>query len=145
MNMSTFRSHLVACADGRARTDCWPWIGEKAPDGTARWMRRQPLRLVYKTAFGPLPRGKTVRRTCATPDCVNPTHLEVVDVTSDLRRTHCRRGHELTPENTYYVNERGLRICRECVLLRRNPKYRRGRYRATNPDGIVPPTHNPES
>ena len=34
------------------------------------------------------------------------------------RRTHCQRGHEFTPENTY-VEADGDRHCRTCVRLRR--------------------------
>ncbi len=29
-------------------------------------------------------------------------------------QTHCKRGHEFTPENTYY-DKRGSRVCRACV------------------------------
>lgn len=29
-------------------------------------------------------------------------------------KTHCKRGHEFTAENTY-IDKRGSRICRECV------------------------------
>jgi Recombination endonuclease VII len=31
-------------------------------------------------------------------------------------KTHCKRGHEFTPESTY-VNAKGHRICRECARL----------------------------
>src|SRR4051794_27094416 len=31
--------------------------------------------------------------------------------------THCRRGHERTPENVY-VSPRGVRLCRPCQRLR---------------------------
>jgi hypothetical protein len=31
-------------------------------------------------------------------------------------RTHCKRGHEFTPENTY-INKRGSRVCRHCKRL----------------------------
>jgi hypothetical protein len=35
-------------------------------------------------------------------------------------KTHCKRGHELTPENTYvYENGAGgLRMCKKCHKLR---------------------------
>lgn len=32
------------------------------------------------------------------------------------KRTHCHRGHKLTPENAY-VDSRGYRLCRECRAL----------------------------
>jgi hypothetical protein len=31
-------------------------------------------------------------------------------------RTHCKRGHEMTPENTY-VSKKGHRSCKECIGL----------------------------
>lgn len=35
-------------------------------------------------------------------------------------RTHCSRGHEFTPENTYWRKDRrATRQCRECVRRRR--------------------------
>lgn len=33
-------------------------------------------------------------------------------------RTHCNRGHELTPENTYVPPSRNERVCRECQNIR---------------------------
>lgn len=35
-------------------------------------------------------------------------------------RTHCRRGHELTPENTYVY--KNARACRTCIRNRRKKK-----------------------
>jgi hypothetical protein len=34
------------------------------------------------------------------------------------RKTHCSRGHEYTPENTYRVGGKGSRHCRECIKIR---------------------------
>lgn len=30
-------------------------------------------------------------------------------------RTHCKHGHEYTPENTYYAPDGRTRMCRECM------------------------------
>lgn len=35
----------------------------------------------------------------------------------NVRKTHCKKGHEYTPENTYWRNER-KRDCRECLSAR---------------------------
>jgi hypothetical protein len=46
-------------------------------------------------------------------------------------KTHCKRGHEFTEENTW-VNNQGARVCRECNALRtakyrqRNPAEKKG-------------------
>jgi hypothetical protein len=35
------------------------------------------------------------------------------------RRTHCKRGHEFTPENTYRPPSNNARVCRACIRLGR--------------------------
>src|SRR5436190_8980247 len=61
---------------------------------------------------------------CRFRECWNPEHLEkgnpskntldsVRDGTHNMaRKTHCKRGHEFTSENTYVIN--GMRSCRIC-------------------------------
>jgi hypothetical protein len=36
----------------------------------------------------------------------------------NARQTHCLRGHEFTPDNTYIDPSRGERVCRECKRIR---------------------------
>jgi hypothetical protein len=55
--------------------------------------------------------------------CCNPEHLEAVTQVENLRRqqmaiTHCRRGHEFTPENTYVPPGTSKRQCRACMKIR---------------------------
>lgn len=42
--------------------------------------------------------------------------------------THCKRGHEFTPENTYLNPASGARVCRKCNLIHQ----RRSQERRTN-------------
>lgn len=98
-------------------------------------------RLAYTLFVGPIPEGMDVDHTCHNGDesctgeadcmhrrCVNPQHLEPVphqvNVTrshlapagKNLRKTHCKRGHEFTPENTVRSSGGG-RACRTCRNL----------------------------
>ena len=62
--------------------------------------------------------------SCLHRRCTNLAHLELVSLEENKRRgesrnaqnarkTHCKRGHEFTPENTR-VRESGYRSCRAC-------------------------------
>jgi hypothetical protein len=75
------------------------------------------------------------KSTCRFRHCWNPEHLEkgnpskntldsVRDGTHNMaRKTHCKRGHEFTPENTYLIN--GMRHCRQCRNEAQKRYYRR--------------------
>lgn len=101
-------------------------------------------RVSYELFVGPIPDGAQLDHCCHSDDltclggdrcphrrCVNPDHLEPVDRLENARRgragtvngqrqrgkTHCKRGHEFTPENTYR-DVTGRRHCRECARIR---------------------------
>ena len=70
---------------------------------------------------------------CRNRRCINPAHLEPVTRKENIRRspiigrqydsmTHCRRGHEFTPENTRIYKETRRR-CRACSVIQ-NRIYR---------------------
>lgn len=133
--------------DKGAPDECWRWRDPDPRDGYGKFWTEtkhwRAHRFAYEQLVGPIPDGMTLDHTChdittcaggsSCPHraCVNPAHLEPVTDTENLRRglspfvinarkTHCIRGHEFTPENTY-TTPSGTRHCRACVQL-----YRQG-------------------
>lgn len=81
-------------------------------------------RFSYELHVGPIPEGLVIDHLCRNRLCVNPDHLEPVTSQENVRRghealgvrqyaTHCKNGHEYTPENTLITVE-GWRSCRTC-------------------------------
>lgn len=80
-------------------------------------------RLSYESFVGPIPAGLQLDHLCRNRACIKPEHLEAVPTAENTRRgasatkTHCKNGHEYTPENTYLRPRRdsgGRRDCRTC-------------------------------
>jgi hypothetical protein len=109
-------------------TGCWNWLGQRDRAGYGRW---NPLkksgfrahRAAYEIYKGPIPKGLTIDHLCRNVSCVNPDHLEAVDLRTNLlrgnavsaiaaRQTHCVNGHPFDLFNTAFT--RGFRVCRAC-------------------------------
>ena len=123
--LSLFRSR-VAKSDS-----CWTWTGTMDSSGYGRFYpikgsphRVRAHRVAYELFRGQIPAGLEVDHLCRNRQCVNPDHLEPVTRMENQRRgfspsginhrkTHCIRGHEFTPENTYRPAD-GRRICKAC-------------------------------
>lgn len=120
---------------------CWEYHGARNTEGygnlTGQNKRLITHRFMYELTKGrSIPDGMVVCHTCDNPPCCNPDHLWLGDKSAnaiDSRRknrhtnavkTHCKFGHEFTPENTYLhrVIARGrpsiLRHCKRCGLIR---------------------------
>lgn len=110
---------------------CIEWTG--ATNGHGYGQRsvgnklQQVHRLEWAAHHGPIPDGMVVMHTCDNKRCYNIEHLQLGTQFDNLRdaaakgllggghrsKTHCRNGHEFTPENTY-VRPNGHRACRTC-------------------------------
>lgn len=120
---------------------CWIWTASRRHDygafslGGRAGRVEQAHRVAYIWLRGPIPEGYDIDHLCRVPACVNPSHLEPVTHRINCLRgtgasarcaavTHCPRGHEYTPENTYVTNKGG-RICRICTLRQVAERSRR--------------------
>jgi hypothetical protein len=148
--------------------ECWVWTASTAGPGAyghchvsggmKSRVRVYAHRWSYEQVYGPIPDGLTIDHLCRNRLCVRPDHLEAVTfaVNHERRRgiktgpynvgTHCRHGHERTPENTRF-NSLGARASAplatalpspECVGGRK-PNPSRGPRGATyHRKGVVP-------
>lgn len=119
---------------------CWEWQRLRCPKGYGRFKRVKGEQLAHRAAWvlthdRPLLKDICVCHTCDNPSCVNPNHLFLGTrddnnkdraskgrtVIHNSSKTHCKRGHEFTEENTYKVLTGG-RKCRRCESLRQQGK-----------------------
>jgi hypothetical protein len=144
-----------------ADDDCYNWTGALDRQGYGQfWLGdRSGLahRVAYELARGPIPDGLTLDHLCRNRKCVRPDHLEPVTIKENTLRgtspsalhavkTHCHRGHEFTPENTFLKANGKGRECRECrrayfgarpSLSSRIERARREAYEQAKADAIA--------
>lgn len=124
-----------ASVDRRGPKECWPWTAklDVRGYGCLPWAgMRYAHRFSYELANGPMPAGTEIDHNCRNRACQNPAHLDAVTAKENMRRapgwlqrinkekTHCKHGHEFTPENTRHYLTRGWpgRGCRACQRKR---------------------------
>jgi hypothetical protein len=115
---------------------CWVWTGGRKKAGYGQFFVDGHKVIAHRWAYahfvGPIPADHEVDHRCTNPPCVNPAHLEAVTLQENRRRrverkTHCIKGHEYTPENSYYyVDDQGY-TCRHCRACGRETALRRFR------------------
>ena len=125
-------------------SDCWLWTAKKDRWGYGRvkvnGVLQQAHRYVYELNNGPVPEGLVLDHLCRVTLCVNPSHLQAVTQTENLRRspftnsakTHCKNGHPFDTENTRIQTDKSGQSRRVCAICRNNRLVRyRARQRAT--------------
>jgi hypothetical protein len=136
-----FRSKVAYKRTDTARSNgregiCWIWTGHCNKEGYGSFnagKRKIVLahRWSYEHFIGPIPDGKEIDHWfCNNPSCVRPSHLRAVTNVENVRaapahyinRTHCKHGHEYTPENTriesYKTAAGKVRKFRRCKTCR---------------------------
>lgn len=125
-------SYFIARSIPEPNSGCWLWELQLNKQGYGR-MRdggRKLLahRAAYATFVCDIPEGLVLDHKCRVHMCINPEHLEPVTHRENILRgegaaarlskqTHCKHGHEFTPENTSYIFGR-WRQCKKCSLDR---------------------------
>jgi hypothetical protein len=112
--------------------ECWLWTGpvNGGGYGTAQVSTRRIIGVhvyMYEKHVGPIPPGCLLHHTCETKRCCNYHHLEPVSRKrhGELhRKTHCKNGHEFTPQNTRWTTSKEGKIRRSCRACHR--MYRTG-------------------
>lgn len=94
---------------------CWHWRGKITAYGYGTWREQQAHRVAYEFFVAEIPDDREIHHLCEKRSCVNPSHLSPVtrqEHRGAHRKTHCKRGHPFTLENTYMRPEG--RRCRRC-------------------------------
>jgi hypothetical protein len=112
---------------------CMNWTAALAGDGYPRFGDEsgkvvKAIRWIYERLREPIQPGFHLHHLCRNKTCVNPDHVEPKTAQEHgsigpfnpwgRNVTHCKYGHEFTPENTYLCLRDGAmrRYCRICRL-----------------------------
>ena len=112
--------------------ECWLWTRECNQYGYGTfWLDGRTIhaqRAAYILFVGEVPPRKHIHHTCKNKRCVRPDHLSLLSAAEHAAleknwevaaanrraRTHCKHGHEFTPENTR-LTRAGTKQCIQCT------------------------------
>lgn len=121
---------------------CWLWTAKRNALGYGQFSDRDlptvmANRLAWLFVCGPIPDGLNVLHRCDNPPCCNPAHLflgtpgdnardrDAKRRGANSRKTHCKRGHDLSAPENLWSNKHGKRECKVCANERRAALPRR--------------------
>jgi hypothetical protein len=125
----SLESRLLAGLSGTdTTTNCWNW--QRATDRKGYGMIKvRSIQAAHLWLGMEINSDIHVCHRCDNTLCCNPQHLflgtqkeNIQDMVAKgrgrkfVKITHCKRGHEFTPKNTY-IDKRGMRVCRQCMRL----------------------------
>lgn len=133
---------------------CWLWSGALTNGYGTMNINQKTVpahRFSYELHKGKIPEGLQIDHLCRVHNCVNPDHLEAVTSQINMLRGKsptillhlsgkCKHGHEMTPDNTYYVSRykggNKKAICKACSIRRsvECQRKRRARRKESNND-----------
>ena len=129
-NLARFLKYVVK----NKETGCWEWTGSIMSAGygqfsTGRLRNNRAHRWFYIQMRGTIPGNAYLDHLCRNKICVNPDHLEPASAQTNVlrgisppavnaKKQTCKRGHTLTPANTW-KSKQGYRQCRICMAIRR--------------------------
>jgi len=103
------------------KSGCWNWKGYTNygyAHGSIFGKNGRIHRIFFEHYKEKVPPKKLLHHICHNKRCINPEHLEAVsDLEHQARhpRTHCKRGHEFTEQNTRIYD--GKKHCRTCACI----------------------------